>query len=58
MYFYHKESNQEQLNALITKALNMSQEVNNTKVERKETGMGGSGGMFGGMIGMMGMGRR
>lgn len=71
MYFNHKESDQEKLNSLVTKAFNMSEEVVTCKVERKESdhmggmrmgggrGMGGMGGM-GDMLGMLGgmMGRR
>ena len=57
MYFNHKESNQEKLNSMITKALEMSREVVDCKIEKKERGMGGMG--MGGMMGMMGMmGRR
>ena len=74
MYFNHREHDQEKLNNLITKAFNMSQEVSNCRIERKEGGMGGMGRMrgmggmggmggFGGMMDMMGgmmggMGRR
>lgn len=69
MYFNHKQSDQQMLNTLITKSLNMSQEVANAKIERKERemGFGGLGGLgvlgglggFGGRMMEMGMsGRR
>lgn len=57
MYFNHKESDQEKLNSLITKALSMSQEVYSTKIEKREpVGMGAfrMGGMGG--FGSMGLG--
>ena len=70
MYFNHKESTQEQLNDLITKAFNMSEEVVTCKVDRREgdfmiggmrMGKGGRKGpmgmmnMFEGMLGGRGM---
>jgi hypothetical protein len=57
MYFNHKESSQDGLNDLITNAMTMSQEVNNCKIEKKESmRMGGGMGMGGGMSGMGGLG--
>ena len=63
MYFNHKESDQEKLNTMITKAFNMSEEVVTCKIERRELdmggmrfmGMGGGGrrGIGGGLGGMM-----
>lgn len=64
MYFNHKNSDQEKLNDMITKAFNMSEEVVTCKIDRKESDMArfkpmmGGGGRgprgFGGM-GMGGM---
>ena len=58
MYFNHKESDQEKLNTMITKAFNMSEEVVTCKIERRELDMGGMRfmGMGGGRRGMGGIG--
>jgi hypothetical protein len=57
MYFNHRESDQEKLNNLITLAMNMSEEIKNTRVVRKERDvMEGRGLNMGGLLGLGGRG--